>query len=306
MTERVDLERHDAPTKPWRSATTGSFDPHVGVAPIARVASELSEQGQAFKNPGAYEKTRGWLDQSLTWIIATRGMYPAKVVASWDMIDWPMNQARTGRLEAIGMEVGDAYNHLFRLATDQEFCERFYIPAYSQMIVGTRFVFVTEEDNIQPPNAVTGLMAAIYECPDCGELISDYEAWNCPNGHHGYDAVSGLYYTKSIPPRPMAYGNPKNGPDDFKPQPVEDAVAQKATIEVNGIGMGCAIFRKGLFAQVSEPWFQTTPADNATGGGSGTQDLFFCRKAKEEAGARFGVNCAVKVGHVNIRTGEQW
>lgn len=273
---------------------------------VAHVASELAEKGQAFRNPGAYEKTRGWLDQSLTWVIATRGMYPAKVVDSWDMLDWPMNQARTGRLTAIGMEVGDAYNFLLKMATDKEFCLRHYNPKYTELIIGTRFVLTTEEDNILPSNAVTGLLSAIYECPDCVELITDYGEWKCPNGHHGYDAVSGLYYTKGVPPRPMAYGNPLNGPDDFKPQPVEEAVKLKATIEVNGIGQGCAIYRKGLFDKVSEPWFQTTQTDANTGSGGGTQDLFFCKKAKEEAGARFGVNCGVKVGHLNVRTGETW
>ena len=271
-----------------------------------RVAGEMSADGMAFRNPGAYEKTRGWLDQSLTWVVATRGMYPAKVVDSWDMIDWPMNQAKTGRLTAIGMEVGDAYNHLFKLATDYDLCVKSYVPQYARIITGTRFIFTTEEDNIQPSNVITGLMAAIYECPDCVDEIINFEDWTCPNGHHGYDAVSGLYYTKAIPPRPMAYGNPKNGPDDFKPQPVEEAVKLKATIEVNGIGMGCSIWRKGLLKKVSEPWFKTIDNDAETGSGGGTQDLYMCRKAKEEAGARFGVNCNVKVGHINIQTGEQW
>lgn len=271
---------------------------------VAHVASEVSAKGMAFRNPGAYEKTRGWLDQSLTWVIATRGMYPCQVVDSWDMLDWPMNQARTGRLTAKGMEVADAYNHLFRMATDEKFCATFYNPQYTQLIAGTRFVFTTEEDNILPPNAVTGLMASIYACPDCALDVTDFEEWKCENGHHGYDAVSGLYYTKSVPPRPMAYGNPANGPEDFKPQPVQRAVELGATIEVNGIGMGAAIFRKGLFAKVSKPWFETVQADANSGSGGGTQDLFFCRKAKAEAGARFGVNCAVKVGHINLRTGE--
>ena len=185
------------------------------------VASDLAEQGVAFKNLDMYEETKGWLDQSFSWGIPTVGKFIHwDVVDSWDMVDMPMNQSRTGRLRAKNMEVGEAYNFLFRLCVDEEFCRRHYGPEYSAMIQATRFVWTTEHDNVLPSNAVTGLMAAIYTCPDCGQTITDLDGWMCPMGHHGYDAVSGLYFTKTIPPRPMAYGNPKNGPDDFKCQPV--------------------------------------------------------------------------------------
>lgn len=270
-------------------------------------AADLAERGRAFDNLDAYEETKGWTDQTFSWVIPTAGnMVHWDVVDSWDMVDMPMNQARTGRLRAKNMEVGEAYNHLFRLSTDEEFCAKHYNTEYTALIQGTRFVWTTEHDNIQPTNAVTGLMAAIYTCPDCGREITNIEDWMCAVGHRGYDAVSGLYFTKGEPPRPMAYGNPKNGPEDFKPQPVKEAVIAKKTIEVNGIGMGSAIWRKELFRKVAYPWFETIQKDNMTGTGGGTQDLTFCKKARAETGARFGVNCAVKVGHVNLRTGTQW
>ena len=274
---------------------------------IAIAPGEKAGTGLAFKNLDAYEETKGWLDQSFSWVIPTAGsMIHWDVVDSWDSVDMPMNQMRTGRLRAKNMEVGEAYNYLFRLATDEEFCAQHYNAEYTSMIQKTRFVWTTEHDNIMPTNAITGLMAAIYTCPDCDGEITDLDGWKCDEGHKGYDAVSGLYFTKGIPPRPMAYGHPKNGLDDFRPQSVKQAVIDKKTIEVNGIGMGCAIWRKGLFRQVSEPWFETIQKDNMTGTGGGTQDLVFCRKAKEEAGARFGVNCAVKVGHINLGTGTRF
>lgn len=263
--------------------------------------------GLAYKHLDSYEETKGWLDQSFSWVIPTAGnMCHWDVVDSWDAVDMPMNQARTGRLRAKNMEVGEAYNYLVRLCIDEDFCADHYNDEYTSLIQSTRFIWTTEQDNVLPSNAITGLMASIYTCPDCGQEISDLDKWECPDGHHGYDAVSGLYFTKGIPPRPMAYGNPKNGPDDFRPQSVKDAVEKKRTIEVNGIGMGCAIYRKELFRQVSQPWFKTIDKDNMAGIGGGTQDLVFCRKAKEEVGARFGVNCAVKVGHVNFRTGTRY
>lgn len=270
-------------------------------------AGELADRGLAFKNLGAYEETKGWTDQSFAWVIPTAGNFIHwDVVDSWDNMDMPMNQTRTGRLRAKNMEVGEAYNFLFKLAIEEEAAAEKYHPEYAALINSTRFVFTCEHDNVLPTNTITGLMSAIYTCPDCEGEITDLDEWRCAEGHKGYDAVSGLYFTKGIPPRPMAYGNPNNGPDDFKPQAVKEAVEKKKTIEVNGIGMGCAVWRKDLFRNVSYPWFQTVERDNMTGTGGGTQDLVFCRKAKEEAGARFGVNCAVKVGHVNLKTGTQF
>jgi hypothetical protein len=268
----------------------------------------MADRGYAFKHLDEYEATKGWRDQSFAWVTPTVGNYVHwDVIDSWDNLDMPMNQARTGRLRAKDMEVGDAYNYLFKLAIDETEAEKAYHPEYASLIQSTRFILTTEHDNILPTNAVTGLMAAIYTCPDCGAEISDLEKWECPEGHHGYDAVSGLYFTKGIPPRPMAYGDPANGPDDFRPRSVKEAVEKKLTLEVNGIAMGCAVWRKDLFRQVSEPWFQTIEKDNMVGVGGGTQDLVFCRKAKEEVvGARFGVNCGVKVGHVNLKTGTQF
>ena len=265
----------------------------------------MADRGLAFKNLGAYEETKGYRDQSFSWVIPTAGnMIHWDVVDAWEMVDMPMNQARTGRIRAKNMEVGEAYNYLFKLCLEEEETAKVYAHAeYVSLIQSTRFVWTTEHDNIQPTNAITGLMSAIYTCPDCGEEIEDEDAWTCPNGHHGYDAVSGLYFTKGVPPCPMAYGDPKNGPDDFRPRAVKDAVKEKRTIEVNGIAMGGAIWRKDLFRKVSYPWFQTIDKDNMNGTGGGTQDLVFCRKAKEEAGARFGVNCAVKIGHIQLRTG---
>jgi hypothetical protein len=273
----------------------------------ASVASEIADKGAGFGLLDEFEKTKGWLDQSITWVIATRGKYDAKVVDAWDMLDWPMNEARTGRLTARNMEVAEAYNHLFRMCIDRDYCERSYNALYTEVIVGTQFILTTEEDNILPPNAPTALAAAIYTCPDCGRTLANAKLnpdWLCPEGHRGYDAVSGLYMTKVVPPRPMAFGDPKNGPDDFRPQSVKEAVASGSVIEVNGIAMGCALWRKDLVRRVSEPWFVTTPSNNMTGSGGGTQDLYFCRKAKAEIGARFGVHCGVRVGHMDYRTGQ--
>jgi len=264
--------------------------------PKAIIAGLATAQSRSFsaKSMAQYETTKAYRDQSVAWILASRGWLPVPVVDSWDTIQWPMNQFRSGRISVTGMEVAAAYNTLFALCTNQKMILDNFGPQYAPYIKKARFIFSTEEDNIIPPFAVQQLLAAIFACPDCGREVGGKE-WRCDRGHKGYDGVSGLYSVKSNPPVPMAFGHPKK-PGDFKPRSVARAMKTGKVIEVNGIAMGCAIFRKDLVAKVSKPWFETT--------NTATQDLLFCKKAKKEADARFGVHCGVLVGHLDVNTGE--
>lgn len=266
---------------------------------IKSITSEnVHEIGQGFRPEaiGRFERTKVWRDQGITWVmpfIPGQSVAPS-VAISWMGVATAMNHLNTGLIHCEGLEVAEAYNHLFRLATVRDYALDHYPEEYVKIIERTRYVLTTEHDNVIPGGAVTELFTALFACPDCGEDVDGPE-WLCPNGHHGFDAVSGLYMTKTDPPTPMAYGNPANGPDDFRPQSVRAAIEAKRILEVNGIAMGCALWRKDLFAKVEQPWFETTS--------SSTQDLTFCRRAKAQAGARFGVHCGVRVPHHDYRTG---
>jgi hypothetical protein len=264
--------------------------------PEALIAGTGQERAKAFSPESikGYEDSRYYRDLSVAWVIPTRGFYPAEVVDAWDMIQWPTNQFRSGRIAVKKMEVGAAYNLLVELTRDETLVRRNFGDVYAAHVLKSRWVLTTEEDNIIPPDGVQKLFTAIYACPDCGGEVSG-EEWRCAAGHKGYDAVAGLYHMKQQPPVPMAYGHPDD-PNDFKPRSVKEATERDEVMEVNGIPMGFTLFRKSLFDKVSKPWFQTTDAN--------TQDIFFCKKAKDEAGARFGVHCGVKVGHLNVDTGE--
>ncbi len=258
-------------------------------------AGTAHERARSFtaKSVDRFEASKAYRDQSIAWVIPTRGWYPCEIVDAWDMIQWPMNQFRSGRITVKGQEVAAAYNILAQLCTNRRVAEENF-GDYAKHVLKTKFIFTTEEDNVIPPYAVRQLLEAIFRCPDCGREVSGKE-WRCPKGHKGYDGVSGLYSVKNNPPVPMAFGHPRKS-DDFRPRSVKAAMRTGKVIEVNGIPMGCAIFRKGLFGNVSEPWFDT--------GSTHTQDIFFCKKAKTEAGARFGVHCGVLVGHLDVNTGE--
>lgn len=266
--------------------------------PAIRIAGTQHDAGMAWRPEAIaeYESLKEHRDKSLAWVIATRGMYPAVVVDSWDAIQWPMNQARTPRITAVGMEVGDAYCYLFRLCTDHDYATGKLGAEYASMLDRVKFVLTTEEDNIIPPTAVNDLFSAIYTCIDCGAEINS-NTWMCANGHRGLSAVGGLYWTKCLPSRPMAYGDPAVS-DDFRPISVSDAIAEGRVIEVNGLAMGCTLFRKASLRGLSAPWFKT---EHGT-----TQDLYMCKKAKAELGSRFAVHAGVRVGHIDVTTGERF
>ena len=106
---------------------------------------------------------------------------------------------------------------------------------------------------------------------------------------------------------PMAYGDPaeysRSSVLDFRPRDVREALAAGQIMPVNGIAMGCGLWRMDLFRELPPPWYVTVN-DVIPGKGSQcfTQDLFFCERAVK-AGKRFAVDLRVKVGHMDINTG---
>lgn len=213
-------------------------------------------------------------DNSTAIIIPTRGTIHWKVVERWQGLIGPMNQKRA-MLFATGDEVGQAYNRMIE-----------FILAHPELSKW-KYVLTLEDDNLPPPDAQIRLLESIEAT--------------------GVDAMSGIYFTKGDVNMPMAYGDPgefaRTGVLDFKPRDVRAAVQQGHIMEVNGIAMGCALWRMDLFRQVPGPWFVTV-ADFVPGQGTKafTQDLYFCERAKR-VGKRFAVDFRVRVGHLDINTG---
>lgn len=243
-----------------------------------------------------YEATKAYREQGIVWVCPTRGQVHTNVAVSWVSMQWPMNQFRSPLIATEGMEVAVAYNVLIRAAMDRNRLRKVYVRDFADAFADAPFILTCEEDNVLPGDTVPRLMTTMFKCPDCGDEVK--LNGKCVNGHRGYDAVSGLYWLKSDPPMPMAFGTPNGSYRhlDFKPRSVSAAVKNGTVIEVNGIAMGCALWRKSLFKRVSRPWFRTTPTN--------TQDLYFCTKAKREAHARFAVDCGLHVGHYQPGTKE--
>jgi len=213
-------------------------------------------------------------DNSTVIIIPTRGMVHNKVVQSLMSMVAPMNTKRC-IIWAEGDEVGKAYSKVIK--------EVLAHPDLSKW----KYVLTLEDDNIQPPDAHIRLLESIELGP--------------------FDAVSGIYFTKGEVNMPMAYGDPAHyaatGELEFRPRDIRQALQTGSIMEVNGIAMGCSLYRMDMFRQIEGPWFVTVADwEEGKGGKSFTQDLYFCERAKK-AGKRFAVDMRVHVGHLDINTG---
>ena len=150
------------------------------------------------------------------------------------------------------------------------------------------YVLSIEDDQLVPPDTILRLSETMEKT--------------------GWDAVSGIYFTKGEYGIPQVWGDAdefrRTGNLNFRPvDPVRAVNGGATAIECNGIGMGCALWRMDLFREIAAPWFVTTCEwSPEKGAASFTQDLFFWNRAKR-AGKRCGVDLRVRVGHMDIASG---
>lgn len=230
--------------------------------------------GGIHNNNGAGDRVRReglYRDASTLCLIPTRGSIAWRVVQSWWNLASPMNQAFI-RMGVVGYEVGNAYS-----------------TAIEQILVTPglqdfKYILTLEEDNVPPPDGLLRLVVAMDEHPE-------------------YDAIGGLYWTKGEGGQPMIYGDPKETPLNFRPQPPVPG----EVVECNGLGMGFTLFRLDLFRddRLPKPFFQTVQRYDSQGVACYTQDLFFFENAKK-TGHRFACHCGVAVGHYDQHEDLMW
>lgn len=213
-------------------------------------------------------------DCSTVVIVPTRGMIHHRVVSCWQALMAPMNQKRCF-VFCTGSEVGDAYNRMLRNVLENPELSRW------------KFVLSLEDDNIVPHDAHLRLLETLHDNPDL-------------------DAVGGIYWTKGAGGMPLALGDPEKfattGEMDFAPRDMARALKSgQRLLEVNGLPQGCTLFRMDLFRYVAEPWFVTMQEGNQMF----TQDLFFWNRARR-LGKRCAIDLSVRVGHLDVSTGEVW
>jgi hypothetical protein len=245
--------------------------------PLKEVEEMMRGPGKGFEMVDSIHECT-YKESSTVIICPTRGKIDYRVVESWnDLIRIP-NQRRSF-LFCEGAEVGDAYNKMIRKVLGDHNLSRY------------KYLMTVEDDNILPADAHVRLLDTIQK--------------------GGWDAVSGLYFTRRPPHFALALGTPGEptpfAPIDLKPRDVREAMDKEEVIEVNGIPMGCAIFRLDLFREIPDPWFTTVNQyimiDGKPFGRRYTShDLGFCENARI-LGKRIALDCGVKVGHLDAETG---
>ncbi len=115
---------------------------------------------------------------------------------------------------------------------------------------------------------------------------------------HDYDVLGGLYWIKGIDGVPQIWGD-RTDAENYRPQP---PALDGSVVDCWGTGMGFTLFRLDLFRDMPEPWFYTPPED-----GMWTQDLrFFNRLHAHRDNVKVGVHCGVRVGHLDLQSGDCW
>lgn len=226
-------------------------------------------------------------DLSTIMVLPTRdGVVNDRVRYSLQSLIKPMNQGFYDfpMWNLSGFEVADAYN--------QAIGEIINHPDLSRMM----FLLTVESDNLPPPDGLIRLLADMYAYCDKdadGKVIL-YDG----RPKFTFGGIGGLYWTKGEGGMPMVYGNPKEFPANFRPQPVVPGTVQ----ECRGIAQGFSLFSLDMFKdkRLGPPWFVTKQSwDEQKGIEMGTQDLQFCEKAAK-LGYRFAVDTNVRVGHMDI------
>lgn len=221
------------------------------------------------KTEGRLKASQMYRDLSTICIIPCGAQIPSRVVQNWWGLMTPMNQ-KFLRIFSIGLEVGVAYSKTIEQILAHPELSKF------------KYILTLEHDNMPP---VDGLI----------KLYENIE---------GFAAMSGIYWTKGEGGQPMCYGKPEDGINSFIPfLPPNSELEKNPIVECNGIGMGFALWDMDLFRdeRITKPWFETK--QDATG--QGTQDLVFCKKARE-LGYKFGVDTRVKVGHYDLAGDMVW
>lgn len=205
-------------------------------------------------------------DLSTVIVMPTRGTIPARVVDSFMSLMRPPN-SKTTQLFIAGMEVGFAYNEAIGMILANDELAKW------------KYVLTIEEDNLLPPDALIGLQR---------EMVAG-----------NWDVLGALYWTKGEGGVPQIWGDPYDPEENYRPQRPGDGV-----VECNGTGMGCTLFNMDTFRKIDPPWFVT---HNSREDGQFTQDLAFYNTARKQ-GVELcvGVDCRIKVGHLDVNTGEVW
>lgn len=229
---------------------------------------------------GSNIRTQVGICTPIPYCVGPRGdAIPENITVEWHRrrmaIATPTN-TNTYEITIDGHEVGDARNKAVEFALTR--------PSKAG------FIFFLDYDVLPMHDCLTKLLYRAAHFPD-------------------HDIFAGVYCCKTHPAEPLIYAGDGHGP--FWDWTIGDLLTTEQH-GITGTHMGLTLIRLSLFERLSNteemPWFKTTGSTEITGDGLinryGTEDLWFCKRAIEEAKAKILVDTSVLAGHVNNKSGE--
>ena len=141
---------------------------------------------------------------------------------------------------------------------------------------GYDYVLFLDGDMVWPANTINLLMRTAMEEEDA-------------------PVVAGMYCFRNEPHFPMLY---KANTDEERKGTFTFTVPEKDSwgrmFEVDATGFGCCLLRTDIFEKISEPWFSLE--------GTGTEDIYFFKKARKEIDLRILVDTNICCGHIGNPT----
>lgn len=198
------------------------------------------------------------------------------VPISWDFVPTPFvisftQLFRPSQLKAIRQLGIVRYFHLFNRAFPLDHNRNLLVK--KSLELEADWVLFLDADMTFPPDLVSALVQDAMES--------------------GAAMVSACYF-KKLPPHACVSAR-KRHPDDPQLLTPLDTV-DKGLADCDVIGMGAALIQREVFAAIAYPWFEYEVYEN-TGERTITEDVPFCRKAKE-AGFRILTDTRLVCGHV--------
>lgn len=114
---------------------------------------------------------------------------------------------------------------------------------------------------------------------------------------HNVDIVAPLAFMRMPPYYPVIYRveegyDPMQKMEYYATNPVKN-YPKNTLVECDAVGFGSALIKTDVLKNMPQPWFMSTTKSG--------EDLWFCYKAKREAGAKVFMDTSIKLGHMGLQ-----
>lgn len=155
---------------------------------------------------------------------------------------WPVSIERH-TLILVGVPIATARNNIAGTAMDR----------------GIKYVFFVDDDVLIPSHVPRRLLS----------MMEENDEW---------DAITGIYPTKTAPPEPLIFGGDSNGTGSYRDWRMGEV------FPVWGAGLGCCVIRVSAFDKIQEPYFAFTEETDGMNVSNVGEDLYFFRKLADAGG----------------------